>query len=274
MGFGKSAKKTYMRLKKKAYGERGVKGRYYRVGAVKGLQNLAKDIDMIKSRLNVEKKHKDVDVSTFAAGQANQNADGYNWFDVTPDVTQGIQTDQRIGASMKLTGFSFPLQFSQQAGCLGNRKVRISLLKVVSADNGVSGPDAVEDYWDTNPLNGLRDFNAPLAYRTRRTDGIKCIRSMVVHVPGPLTDSASTGLVDDTEVNPKDARFNVKLQDILRFAQPSDTKPDGVRYYLIFQTDAGNRNVLAPTTVLDIPIKSATTGLYVRLGQRSWWVDN
>lgn len=273
MGFGKSIKKTYMSAKKKAYGSKGVKGRYYRVGAVKGLQNLAKDVEMIKNRLNVEKKYKDADVATSAVGQANANADGYVWYDVTPSITQGIDGDERIGNSLKLTGLTFPLQFSQQVSCFGARKVRVSLLRVTSADNGVDGDEAVQDYWDTNPLTGVRDFNAPKAYRNQKTDGIKCLRTMTVHVPAPITDNATAGTVDNTEINSKSIRMSVKLQDIFRYNASSDTKPDGIRYYIVFQCDAGNRSG-SNTTSLDVPVTTNSSGLVMRLAQRSWWVDN
>lgn len=229
---------------------------------------------MVKNRLNVEKKYKDADISTFAAGQANANADGYNWFDVTPDISQGTDSDERVGNSLKITGLTFPLQFTQQSSCLGARKLRVSLFRVLSADNDVNGQEVVEDYWDTNPLTGLRDYSAPRAYRSGKSDGIKCIRSMVVHVPATSTDNASTGLVDNTEINPKTLRMSVKLQDILRYSASGDTKPDGLRYFLVIQCATGNRNTGSATTSLDIPIQSANTGLNCRLAQRSWWVDN
>ncbi len=92
MGFGKSVKKTYMSAKRKAFGKGGVKGRYYRPAAVKGLQNLAKDIDMIKSRLNAEKKQVEVDVTTSGLGQCSANADGGLVMDVTPIINAGTGT--------------------------------------------------------------------------------------------------------------------------------------------------------------------------------------
>ncbi len=273
MGFGKSAKRTYMKAKKKAFGSRGVTGRYYRVGAVKGLQNLAKDVEMIKSRLNVEKKNKNADVVTSSIGQANQNTDGIQVWDVTPSIANGTLGNERVGNSLKLTGMSFPLQFTQQVSCFGDRKVRCTLLKVLSADNGVSGSEACDDYWDPNPLTGLRDFNAPKAYRNRSTDGIKAIRSQTIHVPGIKTDNATSGTVDNTEVNPKNYTFNVKLQDILRYSSSSSATPDGVRYYFVIQVDAGNFSA-SNTTSLDIPITTNSTGLVARVAQRAWYVDN
>ena len=79
---------------------------------------------------------------------------------------------------------TLPMSFAQQEKCLGDRKIRCTLLKVMAADNGVSGDEAVQNVWDTNPLTGLRDFNCPRAYRSRKTDGISIIRSQVILVKG------------------------------------------------------------------------------------------
>ena len=272
MGFGKSAKKTYMSAKKKAFGDRGVKGRYYRVGAVKGLQNLAKDVEMIKSRLNVEKKHKDVDVVTNTVGQVNQNGDGIFQVDVTPSISQGTDSDERVGNSLKLTGMSLPIQFAQQVNTLGDRKVRISLLRVKSADEGVTGGEAANQVWDTNPLTGVRDYDAPRAYRNSKNDGIAVVRQMTCYVKGPALETGSDGAISNREMNVKNIKFNVKLQDLLRYAASGDATPDGLRYYLIIQCDAGNRS--GSNSTLDVPITDNSSGLQVRVAQRNWWVDN
>jgi len=272
MGFGKSAKKTYMKAKKKAFGDRGVTGRYYRVGAVKGLQNLAKDVEMIKSRLNVEKKHKDVDVTTTTLGQVAQDADGSLQIDVTPSITQGIDGDERIGNSLKLTGMSIPIQFAQQVNTLGDRKVKVTLLRVKSADEGVTGGEAMINVWDPNPLTLKRDYNAPRAYRNSKTDGISVVRQMSCYVKGPHLETGDSGAIGNREMNVKDLKFNVKLNDTIRYSSSGDALPDGIKYYLIFQCDAGNKS--GSNSTLDVPITDNSTGLQVRIAQRFWWVDN
>lgn len=272
MGFGKTIKKTYMKAKKKAYGSRGVKGRYYRVGAVQGLKNLAKDIEMIKGRLNVEKKFKDRDVLTHYVGQSHFDTDGAYYNDVTPVISQGVNDDQRVGNSLKLTGLTLPMQFSQQTNCLGDRKVRVTLLRVRCATNEVDTSEAFQQVWDVNPLTQVRDFNAPRAYRNSKTDGITVIRSKVYHIKGPQLDNGGIG-IDQAERNCLSCRFSVKLNDILRYANNAATDPDGIRYYIVIQADAGNTHPTGVST-LDIPVKSNSSGLDIRLGQRSWWVDN
>lgn len=273
MGLGRTIKKTYMKAKKKAYGQRGVTGRYYRVGAVQGLQNLAKDVAMIKSRLNVEKKHIDKDVATFSLGQANGPADGAHYFEVTPLISQGTEGGQRIGQSLKLTGMTFPMSFTQQDTCMGDRKVKITLVRVMSADGGVTAEEAFNTFYDPNPLTGLRDFNAPKAYRNGTHDGITEIATKVITVKGPVLNDQTASVVGDYERQVANCRLSVKLQQILRYFQNGDNIPEGIKYYMFFQCNAGNKSG-SLTATQDIAVKSVNTGLIARLGQRSWWVDN
>lgn len=274
MALGKTFKKAYMKAKKKAYGEKGVKGRYVRPGFTKGMGNLIKDVEMIKSRLNVEKKSQELDVSTFGLGQVSANGDGAVAIDITPIINTGTGSDQRIGDSLKMTGMSFPMSFSQQQYCLGNRKVRVSFLRVRTADNGVSAAEALAQVWDRNPLTvNTRDYNAPRRYRNSKTDGISVVRSQTYYIQGPQLDNASIG-IDQSERNVKTVRFSVKLNDLLRFNTDfSANQPTGIKYFLVFQTDAGNSNGTTAST-LDVPVQGVASGLDVRLAQRLWYVDN
>ena len=271
MGFQSAVKRRY----RKTFGHRSPYKRTFGSRTPRQAMNVTfkqydkaiKEIKEIKERLNVEKKYKDADVSTDSVGQVNHNGDGYVVYDVTPSITQGIDGDERVGNSLKMTGLTFPIQLSQQVSCFGARKVRVSLLRVTSADNGVTGTEAVEDFWDTNPLTGVRDINAPRAYRNSKTDGIKCLRTARVHVPAPVTDAATAGTVDNTETNSKTFRVSVKLQDIFRYNASSDTAPDGLRYYLVFQCDTGNKS--ASNSGLDVPVTTNSSGLVLDRAPRS-----
>jgi hypothetical protein len=266
MGLGRTIKKAYMKGKKKAYGSKGVKGRYIRPGFTKGMGNLIKDVEMIKSRLNVEKKHKDRDVITYNVGQVNNAVDGAFAADVTPIISQGTDSDERIGNSLKFTGMTLPMSFTQQVQCLGDRKVRVSLLRVKAADNDVTATEAFQHVWDVNPLTGVRDFNAPRAYRNSKNDGISVIRSKVYTVKGPQLDNSSLG-ISATERNVLTCRFSVKLEDILRYEDSSQTYPQGIRYILVIQCNAGNMG--GGTSTLDVPVVDASSALDVRIGQRN-----
>lgn len=259
-------------VEKKIFGTGGAKRRYG-IGKGKGgfkLAKLAADLEMIKERLNVEKKHREVDVITSNVGQVNANADGILAVDVTPSISQGTGEGARVGNSIKLTGMTFPMSFTQQINCMGDRRVRVSLLRVRSGDNGVTTTEAIQQVWQTNPLTGVRDFNAPRAYRSSKQDGISIIRSKVFYVKGP--DVAAPGNNIDAERNVATIRLNLKLDEILRYAEDGHSSPDGLRYYLVFQCNAGNVSSVASTT--DVPVTDGSTGLVLRLAQRYWYVDN
>ncbi len=261
-------------VEKKIFGTGGAKRRYG-IGKGKGgfkLAKLAADLEMVKNRLNVEKKHKDADVSTNTVGQVNQNNEGALYLDVTPSIAQGTDSDERVGNSLKLTGMTLPIQFAQQINTLGDRKVRISLIRCRAADNGTTRFEAAEQIWDVNPLTGVRDYDSPRAYRNSKQDGLSILRQMTCYIKGPALETGSTGAIGNREMNVKNIRFSVKLQDILRYASSGDALPDGIRYYLVIQADAGNKS--GTNSTLDVPVTDNSSGLQVRVAQRNWWVDN
>jgi len=238
-------------------------------GVAKDLASLRKDVKEMKKRQNVEKNYVDTDVSTTQVGQVNGNVDGITAFDVTPSIPQGDGQGNRHGNSLKITGLSLPMSFIGQSRCHSARKMRVSLMRVRDNNNNTVAGDVISQYWDVNPLNGLRDFNAPRNYRNSKNDGITCIRSKVYTLKATQHDIAG----DSMEQSHFTAKFNVTLQDIFRYINNGDVLPDGMRYWLIIQTDAGNYNGGTAST-LDIPISTTQSGVQVRLSQRSWYVDN
>lgn len=262
----KFARKAY----KKVYGSRKFSS------AVKKTTDVAKDIAtltgsvaMIMTRLNVEKNYVDTDVATGSIGQVVNNSEGAYKVDITPSIAQGDGQGNRHGNSLKMTGLSLPFQISGKSNCSGARRIRVSLLKVKSADNGISADEAFEHYWDVNPLTAVRDFNAPKNYRSGAHDGITCVRSQNYLLPGP---TVGFGTAVDAEKAVLTRKFNIKLQDVFRYDANSDAKPTGLRYVLVIQADAGNAG--SNTSSNDVPITDGNSGMDFRISQRSWYVDN
>jgi hypothetical protein len=265
-------KKAY-KVEQKIFGKGGIKTRYG-IGKGKGgfkFGKLAQDVEMIKNRLNVEKKDIRSDVITTSFGQVSADAEGAKVIDMTQAINQGIGETQRIGNSLKVTGMSIPIQLSGQQQCLNGRKVRITMLKVKSADNGVTAQEAFEKVWEVNPLSGVRDYNSPRAYRNSKTDGISVVRTMTTYIAPPTLDNGSQG-ADVNERSQRCVTMNLKLNDIWRYDTNADTLPSGLKYYLVFQTDLGNINATAST--LDVPVPTGVSGITLRVYQRTWFVDN
>ena len=122
---------------------------------------LSASVAYLGSRLNAEKKYKDRDIINGHFGQVNANANGIYMIDVTPQVSQGTDSDERIGNSLKLTGLSMPIQFDSQSKTISARKIRVMLFSVRAADNGVNATECINDYFDVNPINGIIDMNSP-----------------------------------------------------------------------------------------------------------------
>jgi hypothetical protein len=281
MAFKKSPPGTKRRQFKKFVKGAGQVG-YKTIKAGANLASLARDVKMlqlatqgIKLGLNTEKKYVDKDVFTGTFGQTNGNANGIFMVDVTPSMAQGLGSANRIGNSVKLTGISLPVQFSGEVRTITARKIKMMLFRVSSADNGVTPTEAIQDYYDVNPLNGIIDMNSQRAYRSHKHDGIKLIRSKTYRLPAVSSTVAyNDDEVDDVEQAGFSTKFNVKLQDILRFNANGDTVPDGTRYYLYFFADKGNCSSTTNSSTIDVPVINQISGVRFRLGQRSWYVDN
>lgn len=234
---------------------------------------LSASVAYLGSRLNVEKKYKDRDIISGHFGQVNNDANGIYMIDVTPDISQGTGGATRIGNSLKLTGLSMPIQFDGMAKTVSARKIRVMLFSVRSADNGVNATECINDYFDVNPINGIIDMNSPRAYRKHTNDGVKLIRSKTYTLPKvPAVDFAEDDSVNEEEKSSFMAKFNVKLNDVLRYNANGDTLPDGQRYFMFFLADKGN--VGSAYSNLDVPVKSTLSGVGFKLAQRAWWVDN
>lgn len=266
-------KKAYMKAKKKAFGAKGFRGRYDPTRAgVKSLTNLAKDIKMIQSRLNVEKKFKNFDLQTGRVGQVNGNVAGFNCLDVTPSIEAGVANAQRIGDSLKFTGASFPIQFSSLTNTKNARKLRVMMFKVLNPNDNVTNEELVNDYFDANPLTNIRDFQSPRAYRTGKQDGIKLIRSQTYYLKSP-PEGHDSEAIDFGEQSVTSIKFNVKLNDVIRYGNSGFNLPDGTQYFIAIFCDAGNASNTT-TSTLDVPVKVTNSGVDIRMSARWWYVDN
>jgi len=271
-------KKKYVPKKKETkftrYARKGRKALKTTAQIAADVARLSVAVGYMSSRLNVEKKFKDRDVVSGQFAQANASGNGIYMMDVTPAISQGIDSDERIGNSLKLTGMSFPIQFSGALRTVSARKLRVMLFKVTAADNGVNLTEAINDYFDVNPINGIIDMNSPKAYRKHTHDGIKLIRSKVYTLPAAAsTDYKDDNIVEAEEKSSFMAKFNVKMDEVVRYNSSTDIHPDGCRYYMYFFADKGNCGTTS-ATVPNVPITETETGVRFTLAQRYWWVDN
>jgi len=273
-------KKTARQVEKKIFGTGGFKRRYG-IGKGKGgikLATIAKDLEMVKNRLNSEKKEiREVEITNGTVGQVFGDGNGYWFQDITPTLGQGTGADERIGNSLKMTGCNLNFQFMGQGQTLTGRKLKIGLYKVrdPSLASNESSSDITTDVFDSNPLTGLFDYNAARAYRNSKTDGIACIREKTVYLPKVevLNRGGADTANQDFEKAYKTLNFPVKLSDLFRYEQDNDNLPNGFRYVIIVRADVGNSGPTG-SNIQNIPCTSGHSGVSFRMGQRWWYVDN
>jgi hypothetical protein len=273
-------KKTARQVEKKVFGSGGAKRRYG-IGKGKGgikIDAIAKDLMMIKSRLNVEKKEKrEVEITAGTVGQVFNDLNGYWFQDITPSLGQGTGADERVGNSLKMTGCNLNFQFMGQSQTLTGRKIKIGLYRVRDPSLGPSdySSDITTDVLDANPLTGLLDYNAAKAYRNSKNDGIACIREKTVYIPKvEVLDRSGGNSADyDFEKAYKTLNFPVKLNDLIRYEQDNDNLPNGFRYVILVRADCGNSGTTG-SNIQNIPVTFGSSGVTFRMGQRWWYVDN
>lgn len=273
-------KKTARQIEKKVFGTGGFKRRYG-IGKGKGgikLATIAKDLEMVKNRLNAEKKEKrEVEITSGLAGQVFNDLNGYWFQDITPILGQGTGADERIGNSLKMTGCNLNFQFMGQTNTLTGRKLKIGLYRVRNPSLGPSdaSADITTDVFDANPLTGLFDYNAAKAYRNSKNDGIACIREKTIYLPKVevLNRGGTDTANQDIEKAYKTMNFPVKLNDLIRYEQDNDNLPNGFRYVILVRADCGNSGSSA-SNIQNIPVTTGVSGVSFRMGQRWWYVDN
>lgn len=249
------------------------------LGPARDIAKLAAEIRGIKQRQNVEKKHYEAVLTgtgdeAYEVGQVDADAEGTQNIDITPSISQGIAHNQRVGNSLKLTGIALKYQIHGMDNLHAPLKVKFTLVKVSSPDIAAVSTNEVRSMiWDTNPLTGVRDTNAPLNYATLKQNGIKIIRTHTCRLPAAPIDTSAISNDNQYKAH-KTGLFSIAMQDIVRFASASATVPEGHKYYLFVQCDTGNKNPSTSSTKTDIPVVNHSTGASLRLHAKYWWVDN
>lgn len=258
MAWTKKFKKTAGKVSTAAKKRYGIgKGR----GGFKFSQ-VAKDLEMIKSRLNVEKKFHDKADFEDSVGQVDGNAVGYALFDVTPYLTQGVGESQRVGNSIKATGMVLNMACRGQINA-HKRKVKVMLIRSKTSDfvGGTGG--ILADLFNVNPLTGLIDF-----YSERNYSGMKgshkILATKYINVI-PHNDS-STGFAC--------GKLAVKLNDVIRYDSDIQNIPQDFQYHVIVMSDFGNRSLSTTSTIAGVLEQGASSGVALRMSSRMWYVDN
>lgn len=261
MGYKSVAKKIAKKATKAvgkrygiSYGRRGLKLSKH------SLPKVINDIKEIKERLNVEKKWIQSSVSSGTVAQVFNNSPGYYSQDITPTINLGTTENDRVGGSIKLTGFHAQYQFQGQTNNYQSRTLKICIIR--STDTSVT--NAVNDLWDDNPLTGFRDFYSDRNY-SNNPKAHSIIRTVYVRLHTPFGQYGVTANKHKT--------FSIKMNQITRFEGSANT-PKDCKYFVVIFCDGGNSGSVTTTNPGILAGANNYSGFDLQEIYKYWYVDN
>lgn len=237
----------------------------------KGIPQMVKDINMLKSVINSEKLRINLSssaTSPSSIGQINGNAPGYQVLDITPNPTQGDGYNNRTGSSIRLHSSNIKFMFHQQASTMSPLRFRIELYEVVGNTNTTLG--AVSEIYSANPFTGMIDYNS-----SRNPDyfkDYKLLRTRRFTMPlDPASVSAQTMV--------KDVRIGMKYRSRhVRWDKNTSVVTSG-QLIMVILCDTGNASngtapTISPYNSATVPIQGINTGALMSYYIDHYYYDN
>ena len=248
---------------------RAIRKRYYGKGKL-NVRRIAKDVAMVKSLINVEKKRNEwanaVGSPTWV-GQVNGNASGAQIVDITPIVTQGTSNNQRTGNVIKMTSFYHRFQVLQQGNNTKQGKVIIEYW-LVKGQNVPATSATLEKLFNDNVFMPSApyyiDYNC-----SRNPDYFADFIPLAKKVVYMKADNTSADVVTSTF-----AISRKKFNHHIRYDPGTGNVISG-QIIMTLRADCGNRSsATAYTDTGYIPESAINSGYGVQINFTNYYVDN
>lgn len=246
-GIRNRAKNYVKKQAKRAVGY--AKKRYVKKGGP-NMKNIYKDVMMLKSLVNIEKKKIDVTLAATTFGQTSgAGVTGGISRDFTPVIAQGITGLTRNGNSVKLVSGCLDLYFNQSVNAVNGGKIRWAL--VCKPDNAVpiSSFDVFTQYLENNPFSAVRDYHS-----SRDPEYFTSLRVIAGGVV-TLTPDNLTGSISFAQ-----RKIPLKFNHHLKYNIDGTTTTSKNAFFFIATMDTGD--------------VVALTGAQVQANMRWYYTDN
>lgn len=264
MGYKKFIKRTgrYVKnaAKKRYVGKRG--GVKYR--------KLANDVMKLKNLVNAEKKRFTIAVGSQPVGQlSGATGQGMYVSDITPIPAQGTTSITRTGNSIRLHSSYIKFQFSHLTQTTQPIQLEIMLVRV----KGVTQNSTVfaSNMFNYNPfvLHGgspvIIDLNSDL--NPDFYSSYKILKRKRVFLP--MDSYAGVTVLKTVSIGLKHS-----IDHHIRFAADGGTTPSTGQTLLIIRCDSGNISSTTASTLSNVPVSAALTGLSMSYNIYHYFYDN
>lgn len=222
---------------------------------------LMKDVSMLKSIINAEKKELKFLPTVANIGQVQGAGYGYYLQDITPIMSQGNTGQTRNGISIKVHSFVLKGQLIQQSGAQQAQKIKIEIFLNKSTPLSTSG--LINSIYDVNALNNYYDINSPRAIDTYKNWVKVCSKRFSI---GQDQQSGVTGF-KDLIVPIKFKNYHVKFD-----SDNTNTVTNG-QLIMVITADSGNSSSSVAGTGY-IPVTAVNTGSTLNYFMQYWYYDN
>nr|UOF81079.1 capsid protein [Cressdnaviricota sp.]UOF81291.1 capsid protein [Cressdnaviricota sp.] len=246
------------------------KGKKGKTSWGKGLKNLAKDVMVLKSMVNAEKKRFSIFSSDNSQllGQINVNNSGHYIQDITPLPSQGAGNGQRNGSSIKLHSAMLKIQLQQMSATSSPISGRIYIIKVVGAP--VTTAVAAGEFFEPNAWLAAQNPGSVIldTHCQRQQDFYKDYRVIASRRFYIKNDNISN------QVMIKDINIPIRFKGHhVKFNGDTQSVTNG-QLMALFVADSGNISAGANSTLLGISQTAFLTGLFVRYDYQYYYYDN
>lgn len=237
----------------------------------KGLKNLTKDVMMLKSMINSEKKR----FSLFSAdnsqllGQININGSGHYIQDITPMPSQGAGVSQRNGASIKVHSAMLKAQIQQMSATSSPISGKVYIIKVDGTP--VTTAVAPGEFFEPNAWLTAQNGPGTVIYDTH------CQRNQDFFKDYKVVASRKFYIKNDNLSNQtmiKDVNIPLKFKSHhVKFSADTNVVTSG-QLLALWVVDSGNISAGTASTLLGVSQQAILTGLFLRFDYQFYYYDN
>lgn len=259
--------KSYAKKAKKAVKRRYFKGGKYRKP---NILTMAKDISMLRGMLNSEKKQFNDTTGqgqSYRLGQVDDNNSGHYIQGFTPNIVQGVESNQRIGSQIKLVSFHMDIQLWAQTSAISGNKFLLEIWHVTGqAQSNLT--NFMSDVFTPNSFT----IGAPVYDLTsnRNVDNFKnykCIHRQKMYLPAEEISTQTT--MRNFQVGKK---FG-KNGHMIRYESPNQPDVTSGQLVLTIRADQGNAGG-AVSNIAGIVNGQPYTACWYKANTTFYYIDN
>ena len=230
------------------------------------LTRVLKDVKMLKDAINSEKLRITDSFTNATVAQVNVNAEGYFVREITPAPAQGDTVSARTGASVKLSGSYFQLQFVQQSNAsIGPVSFKIQIFRCDTPSFYTSANNVIHRRVQLNPFitPQIRDYNSP--------EDIDAFKSFPKVYEKRFTINGDQ-ITSGTQM--KTINFGIKYKDHHVKWDANTNDFESGRLIMVIFADCGNSSGTTASTSVGIPVQTIASGWWLNGNITHYYHDN